>query len=420
MKHPSTPVTEGCPFDCGLCANHRQRTCTAVMEVTQRCNLKCTFCFASAGGREGDCSLTQIRNWYHSLLAAGGPCNVQISGGEPTLRNDLPDIVAMGRDLGFKFIQLNTNGLRLSHDLAFLRSLKEAGLDSLFLQFDGTDPEITRQLRGGDYLKDKMETVRRCGDLGIGVTLVPTVVRGINDHNLGDMVRFALEQLPIVRGIHFQPASYFGRIPHAPGDDDRITIPEVIAGIEEQTQGWMKADNFRPPGCENALCSFHGNFILMEDGTLVPTTRHEPATNCCNPVETAAEGAQQSIHFVATHWSAVEPEPTETPSPCGCTSSSDCGCNSGATVSPAAASSGVAGLQALDAFIDRARTHTLCISGMAFQDVWNIDLERLRDCCIHTVAPNGKLIPFCAYNLTDAAGNYLYRGQGRTTRVPVL
>ena len=399
---PYTEVKRGCPFDCGLCPSHRQHTCTAVIEVTQRCNLQCTFCFADAGSNSVDPDQETVRSWFQSLLNAGGPYNVQISGGEPTMRDDLPELVAMGRAMGFHFIQLNTNGLRLSWDRNYLEALKQAGLDSIFLQFDGTEPEIHRYMRGGDILAQKLKTIQQCGELGIGVVLVPTVVPGVNDHNLGEIIDLAMENMPAVKGVHFQPASYFGRIPHAPSDQQRITLPEVMTKIEEQTNGRIQTGNFRPSGCENAMCSFQGHFILMPEDQIKATTKHEPEKSCCAPPEHAVEGAKKAREFVSTHWSAAKPE----------NKSQGCGCNSGSCDEPSSQPDTTDfAPDSLDLFLERAKTYSLTITGMAFMDAWNFDLERVMDCCIHTVAPDGKIIPFCAYNVSDTSGRSLYRGR---------
>ncbi len=381
---PFTPVRQGCPFDCGLCPDHRQQTCTALLEVTQRCNLDCPFCFAAAGSQAVDPPLAVIEGWYRRLLAAGGPYNVQLSGGEPTLRNDLPEIISLGRELGFLFIQLNTNGLRLARDPAYLRRLKEAGLASVFLQFDGTDDSGYEALRGRPLLAEKEQAIEQCARAGLGIVLVPTLVPGVNITQIGAIIRYGLARLPEVRGVHFQPVSYFGRYPAPPADGDRITIPEVIRAIEAQTGGLISADTFKPPGCENALCSFHGNFVQMPDGSLKSWTKHEPGSGCCRP-ESAAEGAARARSFVATRWPAPSPVILFDSGP---------------------------GLGGWDDFLARTRTHAFSISGMAFQDAWNLDLERLRDCCIHTVSPDGRIIPFCAYNLTDRTGRSLYRNGG--------
>ncbi len=393
-RNPSTAVDRGCPFDCGLCPEHRQHTCTALLEVTQRCNLRCAFCFASAGngGAASDPTLADVARWYQCLLEAGGPYNIQLSGGEPCLRDDLPEIVALGRSLGFEFIQVNTNGLRFARDPAYARRLRDAGLASLFLQFDGTENHIYETLRGRRLLADKCAAIERCAELGLGLVLVPTLVPVVNTGNIGDVIGFALEQMPTVRGVHFQPVSYFGRYPSAPADEDRVTIPEVIRAIEAQTGGRVRVEAFRPSGCENAVCSFHADFVLMPDGRLQGWARHQAASSCgCQP-ERAEEGAARTREFTARRWSAPAP------GPCAC------GGQSGEETGPS--------LGEWDVVLARARTHTFTLSGMAFQDAWNLDLERLRDCCIHTVHPDGRMIPFCAYNLTSGQGNALYRSRG--------
>lgn len=382
-KTPSRPVgcfTEvalGCPFDCGLCPDHGQHTCTALLEITQRCNLGCPVCFADAGrGPEPD--LATIRFWYERARQGGGRCNIQLSGGEPTVREDLPEIIALGRKLNFDFIQLNSNGLKLAED-GYAHRLREAGLASVFLQFDGLDDAIHQRLRGRPLAEIKRRAVERCAEAGLGVVLVPTVVPGINDRALGDILRFALSAGPLVRGVHFQPISYFGRYPEPPADADRVTLPEIMRLLEEQTRGLVRTEHFRPPGCEHALCSFHGNFLRAADGALLPLTKSGGA--CCP--QPAAEGARQSIAYTARQWAGIGKCACEAPT----------------------------GIPRLEDFADQARTWLFSISAMAFQDAWTLDLERLKGCCIHVVAPDGRLVPFCAYNLTSAEGRPLYRGQ---------
>ncbi len=383
---PRTRAEKGCPWDCGLCPEHRQHTCTALIEVTQRCNLRCPVCFADAGNGPGaDPTLDDLGGQFDRLLASAGPCNVQLSGGEPTLRADLPEIVALGRSRGFPFIQVNTNGLRLAREPSYVEALKRAGLASVFLQFDGTDESACRKLRGRELLAEKVLAVKHCAEQGIGVVLVPTLVPGVNTDQIGSIIEFALQRLPAVRGVHFQPISYFGRYPGPPGDDDRITIPEIITAIETQTGGKIRSGHFKPPGCENALCSFHGNFVLMADGELRAWTQCRSADCGCKTIQ-AAEGAAKARRFVTQFWSHPK-EGRYLP----------------------ATSLDAPGLGAWDDFVARAVTHSLSVSGMAFQDAWTLDLERLKDCCIHVVHPDGRLIPFCAYNITNGEGRSYYR-----------
>lgn len=397
---PFTAVRDGCPWDCGLCPEHRQHTCTALIEVTERCDLRCAFCFADGGKKSAadDLPVRAIRGSFEKLLVAGGPYNIQLSGGEPTLRDDLPEIVELGRSLGFDFIQVNTNGLRLARESGYARVLKEAGVASVFLQFDGMKDAVYEKLRGRPLLKEKMTAVERCAECDLAVVLVPTVVPGVNADCMGEVLRYGLRWAPTVRGVHFQPVSYFGRHPGVPGDAERITIPEILRAIETQTDGAIQASHFKPPGCENAWCSFHGNFVLMEGGELHALTRHDAmgagAAPCrCKP-EPAEAGAAASRRFVSRSWA----------SPAKLSAAWKKEDLEGVRVASAGPSLG-----GWDALLDRARTHSFCVSGMAFQDAWSLDLERLKDCCIHVVHPDGRIIPFCAYNLTDARGRSVYR-----------
>ncbi len=387
-ENPAMPVEKGCPFDCGLCPDHRQQTCTAVIEVTQRCTLGCAYCFAGSGPRVvPDLDFLEIKSRFSTVLGTGHPCNVQLSGGEPTIRDDLAEIVALGRSMGLEFIQLNTNGIRLASDPAYVEKLKEAGLASVFLQFDGTTDTIHRTLRGIPLLEQKRAAIENCRSNEIGVVLVPTVVSGVNDDDLGRILAFALEHMPVVRGVHFQPVSYFGRYPGPAPSQPRITIPEIMQRLEVQTEGLIKTEDFSPPGCENPHCSFHGTFVLMSNGELKAFS-HEESPSCACGERPAEDGAAQSRRFVARQWSQQKKEPC---------------CQGGSPLS----------LGYWDVILERARTHTISVSGMAFQDAWNIDLERVRDCCIHVVDANGRLVPFCAYNLTSASGRSLYpRGDG--------
>jgi hypothetical protein len=396
-KTPSRPpvcfteVDRGCPFDCGLCPEHGQHSCSALMEITQRCNMHCPVCFADSGNVDRpDPTLATIDDWYRSARhACGDHIVIQLSGGEPTVREDLPDIVALGRRHGFSFIQLNTNGLRLAEDPAYARQLAEAGLANVFLQFDGTEDAIYLRLRGRTMLEQKRRAIDHASAAGLGVVLVPTLVPGINTDNIGAILDFGLRRAPGVRGVHFQPISYFGRFPAAPADEDRITLPEILQAIERQTAGRMQVAHFAPPGCEHSLCSFHGNFVPLPNGRLHPLT-NAASNRCCKPI-VAAEGARKSPAFLTRQWAAPASQNSK---PCSATTA----CSSADTIS-------------LDDFLDRVTTHTFAVSAMAFQDVWNIDLERTRNCCIHVVTPEGHLVPFCLYNLTSASGATLYRGR---------
>ena len=384
-KIPSTPngynfeEDKGCPFDCGLCSDHKQHTCTMLLEVTKRCNLKCNVCFADSGGMSADPDLDKIRTYYRRALEQGGPYNVQLSGGEPTVRDDLPEIIRMGKECGFEFIQVNTNGLRFAEDEEYVKELRSAGLSSIFLQFDGVNDEIYKKLRGRELFEIKVKAIENCRKYNIGVILVPVIC----EENLNDTARiigFALENIDVVRGVHFQPVSFFGRYSEEMKYNRRITLPEIMQSIENESAGRIKAADFAPPCCEHSLCSFHGNFIY-EGGELKPISKK----SCCSGGETlkAEVGAAKSRQFVKKFWGSREVKLRD----------------------PAQDSIS----QSFDSILNRINSRSFSISAMAFQDAWNVDIERLKQCCIHVMSEDGNLIPFCAYNMTDENSNYLYR-----------
>lgn len=390
----ATPVSKGCPHDCGLCPDHRQQSCCVLLEVTSRCDLACPVCFASAGRHGHDASLAEIDRSLDALLeATGGRVHVQLSGGEPTVRDDLPAIVRRVHARGFEFVQLNTNGIRLARDPAYVEALADAGLDCVFLQFDGVTDAVHRALRGARLAALKEHAVASCGNAGIGVVLVPTVVPGVNDGEIGAIVDFAVTHLPEVRAVHFQPIAYFGRCPE-PSADARITLPEIVERLVAYGAGTIRFDDFRPGSVENPYCSFSGRFRVDASGRL-RAERDAPAACCGVSVEPVAKAATSACcgsstpspdvararRYVAGQWRAAPLPSVDTPA---------------------------AGLDAFDAIL-AARSHTLSLSGMAFQDAWTLDLDRVRQCHIHVVSPDARLVPFCAFNLTAIDGRSLYR-----------
>ena len=374
---PTTPVRakaveKGCPNDCGLCQNHIRDGCCVLLELTNRCNLRCPVCFASAGEQSPhDLSLEEIERQYDYLMAHGGPFNIQLSGGEPTLREDLDEIIALGREKGFSFFQLNTNGLRIAEEPGYGNSLAKAGVSVVFLQFDGLTDDIYQTLRGAALAETKRRTIDVCKAAGLPVVLVPTIAPGVNDHALGEILRFALDHAPHVRGVHIQPISYFGRCGlEAP--ETRLTIPAVLRRIEAQTQGLMRAADFGGGGAESPYCSFHASYLRKGDGSIKALPRRR--SQCC------CVRSSDARDFVSQQWSGK-----------------------------ASCCDGDSDTASLDAFLRQTVENTFTVSGMVFQDAYNLDLDRLRRCYICEVDTQRGMIPFCAYNLTDIHGKALYR-----------
>lgn len=394
---PAQPTTTRCPGECGLCAQHQQRTCTAVVEVTRRCDLGCPVCFAESTPDDGgkpDPAPALLLEALDRLFAAQGAVNLQFSGGEPTLRTDLPTLISDTRALGFTFLQLNTNGLRLASDTGYAGELMDAGLDSVFLQFDGLSDDTYRALRGRPLVAQKLQALENCARAGLAVVLVPTVVPGVNDHELGALVDLAAEWPGAVRGLHLQPVSYFGR--YSPGMKHRLTLPEVLRLLEEQSGGKVHASDFAPSSCEHTRCSFRARYWVREGGRLEPFNAPQP---CCTPEP--AEAARRAIAATSRQWARRRQRASGEVSAPGLGPAPPA--PEGALESCADLESGD-GLGRFLAEMDK----TLTVSGMVFQDAWNLDMERVRRCCVHVVVPERGLVPFCLWNLTSASGQRLY------------
>lgn len=361
---PAPEQGQYCPQNCGICPEHESGTCCALLEVTDRCNLRCRYCFAEGGRDTRDPSLEDRKAAIREIVSQCGQPLLQLSGGEPTLREDLPELVRYAKEAGCSYVQLNTNGIRLAEDPSYARALADAGLDIVFLQFDGTRDEIYKALRGQPLLQTKLEAIRICSELRVGVTLVPTVVKGINDQDLGNLISLAASLVPGVRGLHFQPVSYFGRYPERPVDEDRYTLDQLMADISSQAE--IPIESFMPSRCDHPLCGFHANFLVNPAGGLKPLTSIAYSSR-------SRSTARDNREYTAGHWRRAAEEE-----------------------SPKADFSQE---MDFDTFLWHMRHRSLSLSSMAFQDAWNLNMERLRRCSLH-VYDRGKIKPFCAKYLS--------------------
>ena len=359
---PLGELGKNCPGNCGMCPEHEIGSCCVLLELTKRCNLRCRFCFADGGCSDEDLSLSEVKDSICDIVRQCGHPLLQLSGGEPSLRDDLPEIIKFAKEAGCSYVQLNTNGIRLADEPEYTKKLAEAGLDIVFLQFDGTDDKIYEYLRGKPLLHKKLEAIKVCSENLLGVTLVPTVVKGVNDEDMGNLIRLAESLAPGVRGIHFQPVSYFGRYPDAPGDDSRYTLDQLMADISRQAG--IPVESFMPSRCDHPLCGFHANFLIEPDGSLRPLSNisHSSESRGC---------AKDNREYVARHWRRPAPEPEME----------------------------ISEEMDFDTFLYRIRQQSLTLSSMAFQDAMNLNIERLHRCSLH-VYEKGVVKPFCANYLT--------------------
>lgn len=237
----------GCPYDCGICGNHRTHTAMLILDLTKRCNLHCPICFARGGEADYEPSLEQIRgileytqeiNYPHRVRVAGN------SGGEPTLRDDLPEIIRMEKELGYEYILVLTNGIRIAEDIDYFKKICGPNV-FIYLQFDGVTPEPYIKARGRDLWPIKQKVIENARRIGTNkVVCVPTLAKGINDHQVGDIIRYVADNSDVIRFIVFQPVTFAGRIDKTKLKEMRITTSDVMRLCEEQTDGEIKKSDF--------------------------------------------------------------------------------------------------------------------------------------------------------------------------------
>jgi uncharacterized radical SAM superfamily Fe-S cluster-containing enzyme len=249
----ATTTERGCPHDCGLCPEHQQHTCLALIEITTRCNLSCPTCFADAG-QGHDLTVAQVETMLDRLLEAEGqPEVLQLSGGDPTVHPQLLEILAAAQARDIEYVMLNTNGLRLAEEPDFVQELARYS-PFVYLQFDGLAASTYRTLRGRDLLATKQRALDNLAEAGLYAVLVATVVEGVNDGEIGELLSFGLEH-PAVLGVCYQPVTYAGRCLHHRDPLQRTTLPDVLQALETQTDGLFRVSDFRPVPCPHPACS---------------------------------------------------------------------------------------------------------------------------------------------------------------------
>jgi len=402
LENPRTEKNLGCPYDCGICPEHKSHTSLAIIDITNRCNLKCPVCFAnaSAAGYVYEPSAEEVTAMLKNLHdnKPVPATALQFSGGEPTIRNELFDFIRKAKEVGFKHVEVNTNGVRIAQDIEYAKKLKDSGVSTIYLQFDGLTSDVYKFIRGLDLLETKMKALENLRQAGYtSVVLVVTLVKGVNDHQLGDIIRFAAKNFDVVRCVNVQPVSLCGRLPQQEREKMRITITDFMHLVEEQTNGEIKTSDFYPvpvvvpvskavgalkdkryvefttlPHCGMAT------FLFIEKGKMVPITRYgniekfvgslrqvcvDAAKGDKSKAKIRLAGAVRHIKFSFLRKYVFN----------------------------------VLSKGDYSSLGDFARS-ALMISSMHFMDPYNFDVERVQRCGIHYAIPDGRIIPFCAMN----------------------
>ncbi len=389
-----------CPNNCGICSEHEQSSCTVLLELTSACNLSCPICFASSQNNKEN-TFEPLENLIEKIKwirENAGPVVLQLSGGEPTIYPYLIELVEKASKL-FPAVQLNTNGILLGKDEKLVKKLKDAGLSWVFLQFDTLDDEINLKMRGAKLVEIKKKAIANCEKAGLSVVLVCTIAKNINEFSLANLLDFAIDNFPCVRALHFQPMTLSGR--NNMENQKHITLPEVIKLISKQSNGRMKTNHALASDCEHALCSFHARYFVDKNNNLHYIQSEKSLnliTDSDEKLHILENAPARNIETVVRAWQGeIEKTSLDELTIKNQLDKEDKINNP---------------LAAFDDFIKKAKEQTFSISCMAFQDAYTIDLNRLKQCCIHIYAFHGnrhKLIPFCAYNLTSTENRSLYR-----------
>ena len=391
----STEVKDGCPLDCGLCPEHKQHICLALIEVNTGCNLNCPICFANAGPGYS-LTMDQVEGMLDRFVEIeGDPEVVQFSGGEPTIHPQILEMVQAAKDRGIGKVMINTNGLRIASDDRFLEGL--ARLEpAIYLQFDGLEEETYRAIRGEELLETKLRALDRLADADLDVALVVAVERGINEHEVGAVLKFGLGH-PAVRGVVFQPVTHVGR--HTSFDPmRRITIPDVIHGIVDQTEGLFTLEDFVPVPCCFPTCQVN-SYALTDGETVIPLPRMldvdkylDYITNRAFPSIPSAEDIQRALEGL---WSASAVAGAEKTARLF---QSACVGGNGICDFPLSGAEDVSDLSPSGQSLRQLKRCVFQIAIKDFLDAYTFNVKQVMKCCVAVLVPDGRAIPFCAYN----------------------
>ena len=415
LLNPKLRQAAGCPDQCGLCSRHTSHTGLGNIDLTNRCDLVCPICFANANvaGYVYEPSYEEVVQMLKAFRIEQPVAGrmIQFSGGEPTLHPRFLDIVRASRRLGFSHVQIASNGINLS-DHKFAQECARAGLHTIYLQFDGLTDEVYRKTRGRDLFAVKEKAIESIRRSGMKIVFVPTIVKGFNDHQVGDILKYSIENIDVVSGISYQPVVFTGRISYKEREEKRFTLTDLAWAVEKQT-GLAKArSDWYPTSCiapftrfvsavrgeETVHLTCHPHCSLATYLFISPDTKDMVAAPQFIDVESMFLDLDKFARTVPKSrfksfarmkaFNSIKKHFREDKAPKGLTFPTF--------------------LMTLQGLMDKrigrskdgkGRTYkTLLVAGMHFMDAYNYDVDRVRRCVVHYAAPNGLLYPFCTYN----------------------
>ncbi len=377
-KRFNTQIKRGCPYDCGLCPDHEQHSCVTLIEITERCNLTCPTCYAASTPSHGrHRTLAEIDRMLDIIVAnEGQPDVVQISGGEPTIHPDFFQILDLAKQKPIRHLMVNTNGIKLAKDKDFVKRLASymPGFE-IYLQFDSFEAQAWQSLRGLDLTETKAKAIAHLNEFNLSTTLVVTLQKGLNTHEIGKIIDFAAQQ-KCVRGVTLQPTQVAGRVDNFQPKTDRITLSEVRTAILEQTDLFLSEDLIPVPCHPDAITM---GYALKLGDEMVPLTRF------FSPEELLSTNSRNTINF--EHVPEVKEQIYNLFSTsCSTETATD-------------------ELRSIFCCLPKIEVPDLKYDNlfrviiMQFYDAHNLDIRGLKKSCIHIVHQDGRIIPFDTMNL---------------------
>jgi uncharacterized radical SAM superfamily Fe-S cluster-containing enzyme len=409
LNAPKDP--EGCPYVCETCKNHASGTVIGVIDVTKRCNLRCAVCFSTFPNQEStDYEPTKqalVDMLEFAAKANPKPPAILFSGGEPCEREDMPEIIAEAHRLKFMTI-LATNGMKLADDPALAERFKKAGLNIVYLSFDSFHEDFNRKIRGRELLDYKLRAIAVCRKYDMEVILVNTLMRSLNDEEVGDMIRFAAKNTDIVRGLIFQPIAFTGRATENPFREN-FREWSFAESVESQTRGEIKAVDLFPMSvmtspikimrqfmqkpwplfsCSPQCGIVNWVYVSPRTGKMYPINRFVNFERFFNTIRKTAENAESKNQvqllaslfmgaMVSMNMLLVTKE-----------------------VGTFTLMRSILSMHINPTYksLGKIRRRIFLLGCMAFMDSYNFDVNRVRRCVVHYITPDKKIIPFCAYN----------------------
>jgi uncharacterized radical SAM superfamily Fe-S cluster-containing enzyme len=374
----NTDIHWGCPYDCGLCPGHMQHSCLTVVEITDYCNLACPVCYAESGPHQtGYRDVATIERMLDAIVAnEGEPDVVQISGGEPTTHPDFFAILDAARRRPIRHLMVNTNGLRIANEAGFAEKLAAyAPGFEIYLQFDSFERDALLTLRGADLRRVREKALENLNRAGISTTLVMTIAKGVNDHEIGALIEYAAS-VRCVRGVTLQPMQFAGRTDGVTPKRERLTLTEVRSKILQQTRMFESADVVPVPCNPDALAMA---YALKTPLGVVPLTRYIGA-------DALLAGPRNTIVFES------DPALKEQVFKLFAT-------NLGPDAQANCLSSLLCCLPTVQAPASITYEQVFRVLILAFMDAENFDVRAMKKSCVHFVQPDGRIIPFESFNL---------------------